>query len=236
MATVINEHVVPDPEGMIPERFRTFKYGPLETFPSLWFVQFKTRADDYGSTTHTFAVSSGYAQSTVFETTGPDVGWWTNISKAHWEGDWCQKLELLWKDIPYQVFTFKDGKQVRIGMSHTAIPQQDGKYFWYVVFCYDPNNVANPSCNDDVYIVEPACCQPEYMNKLGSDPHDWMLICSGHPAGLGDPRTSQSDLDEYPRGINWVFERRERDRQYRRKNWHWFLLERMINLFRGEKK
>lgn len=134
--------------------------------------------------TATFLVSEEHARPRVMDEFEIDFDKWSKVAhKTILGSDWNAKEECLWQDMPFYIHKFPDGTPVRYGLSRSQSEHYTERELWYIVIGLAEQKVVNWS-NYPAFVVDKVCIEPAFMDKMGSEPERWRLICWSAPVGI----------------------------------------------------
>jgi hypothetical protein len=196
-------------EGGDPTRgVRTLIYGKCQKPPyaqhGFWFVNVRT----IWRGSRTFIVKEKYTRPNKMNEFDIDCGKWEKVAHKVIIGDWNPVEECLWEESPFYVYKLPDGTPIRYGYTKTRAENFPDRELWYVVIGLGKNDPLNGEF-ENVFIVDKKCTEPEFMDKMGSDPERWRLICWDAPVGLHPSIGSQIANGVAP-DIYWVFKQDEK--------------------------
>ncbi len=110
---------------------------------------------------HTFLVAEQYARPTVFDDWKRDIAKWKEVAHKVFEGNWCVRFEILYKDLPVSEYIFRDGSRIKYAYSKT----REGIDLYYVAFQ-----------NSDLYVVPHEFINPDFFERMGTDKFKWNLV------------------------------------------------------------
>jgi len=113
------------------------------------------------------------------------------------DGDRNPQEECLWQDMPFCVHILPDGTPVRYGLSRGQAKGFPKRELWYVVIGLGDQNYTDwINSPYSAFVVDKICVEPEFMDKMGSDPERWRLICWEAPVGIEpwDVQIDDSDV------------------------------------------
>ena len=167
--------------GDINRGVRVITYGKCQKSPyvenGLWFVHVP-RID---TTSTTFLVMEEYARLSVMDDFEIDLDRWSKIAQKIIPGsDWNSQEECLWRDMPFYIHILPDGTPVRYGLSRSQSKEYPNRELWYIIIGLGDDEQVNLH-NYETFVVDKVCTEPEFMEKMGSDPKRWQQICWSHP-------------------------------------------------------
>jgi hypothetical protein len=179
MSKQIMEFKLENPKSFKEGKFPIF-YGKCEESPNiennLWFItldrMFWEKILDSGWNMpfpfehHTFLVEEKYATPFYMNQFGTDVMKWTEVAKKVFVGNWCERYEILWKDVP--VYTCKHDSQIKYGYCRTQ-SSKPNRELWYVSFSYG-----------STFVVDKICTTNDFIKRMGKDMDKWTSICWCH--------------------------------------------------------
>jgi len=180
MASEIMEYFLAHPKNFREMNCPIF-YGKCDQIPNveknLWFVKldkfFWEKIWDTGWDQpfpfdhHIFLVDEKYTSPEVMNSYRTDAQKWASISQKTYVGQWCQKYEILWQDIP--VFSSQKYPSIKYGYCRTQSSKHPERELWYVSFM-----------GGSTFVVDKYCTTDEFIGRMGYDVEKWISICWCH--------------------------------------------------------
>ena len=196
-------------------------YGKCQVSPhsdlGLWFVNIKTSTRDE----HTYLVKETYAHPSYMDKFGTELENWKKIAYKEFVGSWCIYYECLWKDIPIFEYTLSDGTTAKYGYSRMQLDENHylhekypNRELWFVV-------IKNQDINrHESFIVDREAVEIDFIEKMGSDPERWKMICwswVAPPQTAKEMATRKFELDSpyKPQKISDIYDFLEKNEGYR---------------------
>lgn len=185
-----------------------FNYGKCQKSPfiehNLWFVNIPRGRE------HTYIVDKQFADIQHIEEFETNLESWENVAHKSFTGAWNLAEECLWEDSPFYVYQLSDGTPIRYGYTLGQSKDFPARQLLYVIIGTDEHDPANGDF-ENVFIVDKECTAPEFMERMGSDPERWRLICWDAPVGVRRPSYGSSVSRSSPPDIYWVFKQDEKN-------------------------
>ena len=176
MSKQIMEFILAKPNNFREDKFPII-YGKCEETPNiegnLWYVTvdriFWEKIQESGWNMpfpfehHTFLVEEKYATPFYMNQYRTDVMKWIEVAKKVFIGSWCERFEILWKDVP--VFICNHDPRIKYGYCRTQSSDPD-RELWYVSFS-----------QGSTFVVDKICTSDEFIKRMGWDINKWISIC-----------------------------------------------------------
>lgn len=152
-------------------------YGRCEKSPyvdnELWFVH----VPGFRTESMTFFVSEQYTHLEVLKKFSHHQEQWKEVAKLYLSGDWNPTFECRWREMPYYVYILPDKTPIRYSLSRSQSKKFSGRELWYVVIGLGYEEKVDWLNGEfKAFVVDKICTEPEFMDKMGSDPERWRLI------------------------------------------------------------
>jgi hypothetical protein len=173
-------------------RIRKIIYGkcstPAYAESGLWFVTIPKGCSESEINEHspkeaifprdeaTFLVSEQFARQIILGDFGRDVEKWQQVAQKIIVGEWCPKLELLWKDVPIYEHKVPNGEIIKYGYCCTPESNPD-RDLWFVAWRAKETDDFPTSNNTIILVVDEVCTKPDFLNHLGTNTEKWVDIC-----------------------------------------------------------
>jgi hypothetical protein len=186
-----------------------FIFGKCQKPPfaehNLWFVNIPSGRE------HTYIVDKQFANKQYIKEFGTNLASWESVANKSFTGAWNLVEECLWEHSPFYVYQLTDGTPIRYGYTLGQSKQFPDRELWYVVLGVGEKD---PTSGDfeNVFIVDKECTSPEFMEKMGSDPERWRLICWDAPVGVQKPSYGSQVSRSTAPDIYWIFKQDEKDK------------------------
>jgi hypothetical protein len=194
-----------------PTRNLTITYGMCANSPymenNLWFVTIPAGWRDEEINEHTpkeanfprrettFLVTEQFAREIILKDFGRDVDKWHQVAHKVIVGDWCEKYECLWTELPIYLHKLENGKVIKYGycLSPKKYPERE---LWFVAYQKDTLGTQNGVI---ILMVDKRATKSEMLDYLGTNTKQWLKISW---VGINDLH----QWDDYKTGINlkWV--------------------------------
>lgn len=153
----------------IPKYQRIISYGKCTETPNiqsqLWFVTLRHVDNEDGTKVdNTFLVQDVHAKPSVFDEWGRDTKKWYTVAHGIFEGDWCVRHEILYKDLPVYEYSLSILQKIRYAYCKTTNIGD----LWYVAFE-----------SGDTHLVKEEHANPDFFERVGPNQYKWLLISLG---------------------------------------------------------
>lgn len=110
-----------------------------------------------------------------------DLSKWSEVAKKVFVGQWCERYEILWKDVPVY---YNSELNIKYGYCHTQSLKFPDRELWYVALK-----------NGSTFVVDKQCIEDEFMKRMGCDIKMWTSICwcLRHEVNWDDLKTGTLD-------------------------------------------